>query len=243
MPIKTCFASIDVESDLGGKTFQGVERLDGILNLFQKHGVPATLFVTGDVLQRYLERFRKLAVAYEIASHGFTHRFWNTLDYRERQQELDDFIILYQQVFGEKPKGFRAPSHVIDEPGTELLAQKGFLYDSSVVPHYPPFKKYRGYKGKAPLSPYYFSKNGLLEIPVSGQFLGIPLAGAWIRGLPFWVYRALFSVSRPEFITLNMHSWDILDRRFLIKLSSMIELLKKHQYQFLNGKQIFENRR
>jgi hypothetical protein len=83
----------------------------------------------------------------------------------------------------------------------------------------------------------------ILEIPVRGQLLGIPLAGAWIRGFPVWIYRTLFLISRPNFITLNMHSWDILDPRFLKKLPLIIQILKNNQYQFSNGENIFENRR
>lgn len=237
MPIKTCFVSVDVEQDLGVNTFRGVESLNNILAIFEKYGIPATLFVTGETLQKYPEKFRKLEVSYEIACHGFTHRFWNTLNNQERQKELEDFINLYQQVFQKAPKGFRAPSHVIDDSGIELLDEKGFLYDSSIVPHYPPFKKYRGYRGKAPLLPHRSEGANILEIPVSGQLLGVPLAGAWIRGLPVWIYQTLFLISRPEFITLNMHSWDMLDPRFLKKLPLIIEILKNNQYQFSNSGQ------
>lgn len=241
--IKTCFVSVDVEQDLGGNSFRGVESLDKILSIFEKYDIPATLFVTGETLRERPEQFQKLANSYEIACHGFTHRFWNTLSAQERQKELEDFINLYRQTFQKDPRGFRAPSHVIDKAGIELLDEKGFLYDSSIVPHYPPFKKYRGYKGKAPLLPYRFEGMNILEIPVRGQFSGIPLAGAWIRSLPIWIYQTLFSVSRPEFVTLNMHSWDIFDPRFLEKLPLIIEILKNNQYQFSNGEKISENRR
>lgn len=230
MPIKICFASIDVEGE-------NIEETCKILEVFKKHKIPATLFLTGEVLEKHADLVKNWAQDYEIACHGFTHRFWNTLNAQERQKELDDFVNLYQQVFGKAPKGFRAPSHVIDQQGIELLDEKGFLYDSSIVPHYPPFKKYRGYKGRAPLSPYRFEGMNILEIPVRGQLLGIPLAGAWIRGLPVWIYQALFLITRPDFITLNMHSWDIFDPCFLKKLPLIIKILKNNQYQFSNSGQ------
>jgi len=118
----------------------------------------------------------------------------------------------------------------------------GFLYDSSIVPHYPPFKKYRGYKGRAPLLPYCPRDRKILEIPVRGQVFGIPLAGAWIRGLPLWFYKILFLIYRPNFITLNMHSWDVLDPCFLNKLEKILKILKKRNYLFHNGEQILKNR-
>ena len=241
MQNKTCFASIDVEKDLGKEEFQGVEKLDIILDVFKKHNLSATLFVTGEVLQKYPTKFQELASLYEIACHSFTHRFWNTLNLGERQAELDKFIELYQALFQKKPIGFRAPSHIIDDDGIKLLEEKGFLYDSSVVPHYPPFKKYRGYPGRAPLLPYYPKNTAILEIPVRGQILGFPLTGAWIRGLPPCFYKVLFSVYSPSFITLNMHSWDILDSCFLNKLDKILKILKNRNYLFHNGEQILKN--
>ncbi|MFH1820673.1 MAG: polysaccharide deacetylase family protein [Candidatus Nealsonbacteria bacterium] len=244
MKNKTCFVSVDVERDQGGgeSEFKGIENLDRILDIFKKYDVLATLFVTGEVLERYGDLVKKLSGNYEIACHGYTHRFWSTLDSKAREKEVDDFIILYQSIFQRLPAGFRAPSHVIDQEGVRLLEDKGFLYDSSVVPHYPPFKKYRGYKGKAPLSPYQPKGLKILEIPVRGQVLGIPLAGAWIRGLPILFYRVLFSVYSPSFVTLSMHSWDGLYPGFLNKLEKIFKILKDKNYLFLNGEQILKNR-
>ena len=234
MPVKTCFTSIDVEN-------KGIEEVNQILDIFKKYDISATLFVTGEVLERYNNLVKEWSQDYEIASHSFTHRFWNTLNAEERKQELDNFINLYQRIFQTSPLGFRAPSHLIDKEGIKFLAEKGFLYDSSIVPHYPPFKKYRGYKGKAPLLPYYPKNRKILEIPVRGQVFGIPLAGAWIRGLPSWFYKALFLIYCPSFITLNMHSWDVLDPCFLKKLEEILKVLKGKNYLFLNGKQILKN--
>lgn len=231
---KTCFASVDVED-------RGIRETNEILSIFEKYGILATLFVTGEALLKNAELMKEWGQVYEIASHGFTHRFWNTLNLEERQKELDDFINLYRETFQKAPQGFRAPSHVIDKQGIALLNEKGFLYDSSVVPHYPPFKKYRGYLGKAPLSPYRLLGVNILEIPVRGQLLGIPLAGAWISGLPIWFYRILFAFHRPNFITLNMHSWDVLKPGFVKKIEEIVKILIKKNYQFLNGEQILKN--
>lgn len=258
---RVCFASIDVEQDFGKeeRNFKGVENLHKILDIFKSHRIPATLFVTGESLKNHRNLFLKWQANCEIACHAFTHRFWNGLDKEEREKEIENYLSLYQEVFGENPRGFRAPSHLIDNDGILLLQKKWFLYDSSVVPHYPPFKKYRGFKGKAPLSPYYpsllnYRRKGdmsILEIPVSGQILGLPLAGAWIGRLPFLFYQFLFEAVRPAFITINMHSWDVLDfpgRKapaavFLKKLDKIISLLKEKHYTFLNGEQIFKNSR
>lgn len=243
MKSKICFVSVDVEDDLG--------HLDKILDIFKQNNIPATLFIIGQILERYKDKVRQWAESYEIACHGFTHNFWNNLTFEQRQQELEDFIDLYQKIFSEKPKGFRAPSHLIDEEGIKLLEEKGFLYDSSIVPHYPFFKKYRGFQGKAPLLPYRPAINNcrrkgemrILEIPIRGQIGGMPLAGVWLAKIPLWFYRALFLIHRPSFITLNMHSWDVLNPQFLKKLEKILKILKDKNYLFFNGEQILKNQR
>ncbi len=235
MANRICFASVDAE--------RGVEDLPKILSIFKKYGIKATLFVTGEILKEKSDLFRRLSKTYEISCHTFSHRFWNEIKTRERQKELTDFIKLYRRIFRGQPKGFRASSHIIDEDGLRLVEKNGFLYDSSIVPHYPPIKKYRGYKGRFPLNPYYPNGLKILEIPVRGQILGIPLAGSWIRKLPTLFYRILFLFYAPGFITLNMHSWDAIDPEFIGKLEKVARLLKSKNYQFLNGAEIFQKNR
>jgi len=240
---KICFLSIDVEKDFGKDGFLGVKKLEEILEFLKKEKVNGTLFVTGEVLEKFSDFFKKWKDVFEISSHSFSHRFWNELSQKERERELEKFLSLYKKVFHQSPLGFRAPSHIIDDKGLELLEKKGFLYDSSFLPHYPPFKKYRGYQGRKPLFPYYPKGRKILEIPLRGQILGIPLAGKWIRKLPIFLYKILFFLHSPSFITLSFHSWDALDRKFFKKLKEILKILKSKKYKFLNAKEIFHQNR
>ncbi len=252
---KICFASIDVEPVQSD--FQNIEKTNEILNIFRNFEIPLTLFVCGSALKKFSDKAKERGRDSEIACHGFSHQFWSELCFEKRQQELDDFIKMYKEIYTDRvgdslPKGFRAPSHLIDQEGLKLIETKGFLYDSSVLPHYPFLKRmlkpYRGFLGNAPLSPYYpnkkdYRKKGdmnILEIPVTGQLFGIPLVGSWLCKLPFFIYRLLFLFHTPSFLTLNIHSWDILDPRFLKNLAKILLLLKKKNYQFLTGEQIHD---
>jgi len=247
--MKILFISIDVESELAKKpSFLGVDNLGKILEIFEEYGAPATLFVCGNVLEEYGEKIKEWGKSFEIACHGFSHTFWNELSNQEREQEIDRFFVLYQKVFGEKPKGFRAPSHIIDKQGLKLLQDKGFLYDSSVVPHYPPLKKYRGYRGKAPFKPYFPNikdyrrkgKMGILEIPASGLPPGIPLVGTWISKLPLFIYQGLLGIFNPDFLAFSLHSWDSLNKPLLIKIKKILKYLKAKNYHFAEGQEIYE---
>ncbi|MBI1888493.1 MAG: polysaccharide deacetylase family protein [Candidatus Spechtbacteria bacterium] len=237
---RVCFVSVDVEHDVGtgaNKEFHGVTEMDKILRIFKKFEIPLTLFVTGDVLQKYSDEGKKWAEEYEIASHSYSHRFLNELSDSERREDTRQFLELYQRIFHLRPSGFRAPSHIIDTEALKVLEEYGFIYDSSVVPHYPPFKKYRGYKERAPREPY--RTGNIIEIPVSGQIFGLPLAGAWIAGLPSLLYEILFTLYAPDFLTLSVHSWDVLrDEAFYSKLEKVLLMLKQKRYIFKKGIEI-----
>lgn len=246
--MKICFISIDVESDLAKpQKFKGVENINRVFNVFKKYDISATLFVTGNVFEKYSEEIKSWSGNHEIAFHGYSHKFWNLLTSQERKKEIDDFIFLFKRTLNVKLQGFRAPSHVIDNEVISFLEEKGFSYDSSVVPHYPLLKSYRGYRGRAPQEPYFpsredYRKKGrmnILEIPVSG-ILSIPLAGTWISKLPLFVYEILFKIKSPEFLSLSLHSWDSLNDKLIIKLEKLLGLLKNKGCVFLNGKQIYE---
>lgn len=248
--MRVCFVSIDVEHDFNtanDKTFSGVDTIDVVLGIFYKFSTPATLFVTGDVLSGFSGEVLEWAKDYEIASHSYSHKYFNDISDLEKRNEIEKFVEIYRNLLKCNPRGFRAPSHVIDNFTTKILEECGFLYDSSIVPHYPLIKKYRGYSGSAPLQPYSPSAEDLrkygnmkiLEIPVVGQIFGIPLAGAWIRKLPHSFYRSLFLVNSPEFITLSIHSWDgLLDKDFYSKLEKILRVLKNNGYVFKSGEQI-----
>ncbi|MFY9457344.1 MAG: polysaccharide deacetylase family protein [Candidatus Spechtbacterales bacterium] len=247
---KICFISVDVEHDHGSehaKTFHGAERMDEILDIFGREGISSTLFVTGEVLERYPDKIRKWAQNHEIGCHSYSHTFFDLVHVSHIREELERFVNLYKKTLSTAPKGFRAPSHIIDNAAIRTVSDAGFCYDSSVVPHYLPLKKYRGYLGGAPKTPYYpseisYKKAGdmdLLELPVTGHLLGVPLAGAWIRGLPFSVYQFLFALHKPRYISFSFHSWDMFhDKRFTAKFSKMLDLLRKQGYQFKRGEEI-----
>lgn len=247
---RTCFVSVDIEHDYGSehaKTFRGVESMEDILDIMKRLGVSSTLFVTGEVLEKYPDLVKGWSKNHEIGCHSYSHTFFDLMHVYNIREELERFVNLYKKVLSTSPQGFRAPSHIIDNTAIRTVRDVGFYYDSSVVPHYPPFKKYRGYLGAAPKVPYYpneiaYKKRGdmnILELPVAGQLLGVPLAGAWIRGVPLWVYSILFFLHRPSYISFSFHSWDTLhDHKFMVKLDKILNLFQKHGYQFKRGDEI-----
>ena len=220
--MKTCVVSVDVEQDLGqnsgdSESFRGVESLDRILEVFNEFELRASLFVTGEVLEKYPGLAEKWSLRHEIACHGYYHVPLYELSIAEREKQLEDCCRVQRRILARDPVGFRAVMNTIDNAQMRLLEHAGLTYDSSVVPSYVPFRKYVGYKGKAPSQPYHPSHNNyrekgglsILEIPESPLVFGIPLKGTWIRVLGPSLYRVLLTLKKPEFVALSLHSWDV----------------------------------
>ena len=262
--MKTCFLSIDVEKREGQKDqpFAGVDNLDNILNIFKKHGVKATLFVTGEVLEYAPDLVKKWSKDFEIGCHNYWHVQLDKIDLAERERQVKDFVNLYKRVFGYLPKGFRAPRSVIDNEQFPILERYGFLYDSSVLPRYPwPIQIYAGYKGRAPILPYYpninnYRKKGelkILEIPESPisfslPMIHIPFVATWIRKLGVNIFKTLIKARKQNFLSFSMHSWDGVKfegkssknsgKEFLKQLDELLGYLKEMGYEFCSGIEI-----
>ena len=255
---RVCFLSIDVEKKEETGSFEGVEKLDNILNIFRKYRAKATLFVTGEVLEHYSDLVKKWAEDFEIGCHNFYHVTLDKIDIINREKQLRDFMETYARILGKKPKGFRAPRNIIDNQYFEILEKHGFNYDSSVLPRYPlGIKHYAGYRGRAPIKPYWpdnrnYRKHGsikVLEIPEAPAFFGIPLVGTWLRKMGVEFFKFLFFLKKPEFISFSMHSWDGVGftgkgsknsgKIFLKQLDEMLGFLKKIGYEFRSGEEIF----
>lgn len=259
---KMCMVSIDVEEDIGyggKKTFFGVENLGRILKIFELFDIKATLFVTGEVLEAYPHLVEGWSRSHEISCHGYYHMPLYALSLSEREKQLEDFCRSYERILSNKPKGFRAVQHTIDNDQLTLLEKFGFSYDSSVMPNYPFVRKYVGYKGKAPTEPYFpnyddYRKRGdmkVLEIPVTPLIFGIPLCGTWLRVFRPTFYRVLLAFKKPKFISLTMHSWDCVKYKGIFSvnagekfpeiLGEVLTDLKHYGYHFISNRELMNN--
>jgi peptidoglycan-N-acetylglucosamine deacetylase len=116
-------------SDFGAE--KGVLR---ILDMLDRHQVPATFFVTGvdamlhpDMLAAILKRGKN-----EVGVHGWIHEFPPRLAEGEEERLLDRAIAYLTKATGKRPAGYRAPSWAFSGVTLDLIRKKGFLYDSSL---------------------------------------------------------------------------------------------------------------
>ncbi len=109
-----------------------------ILDLFQKHGVKGTFFVLGWVAERFPDLVRQIAQAgHEIGCHGFAHQRLQRQGPEEFRKDIRAARMRLMDGAQQPVISFRAPSFSIVGSTTwafEILAEEGFLLDSSVFP-------------------------------------------------------------------------------------------------------------
>lgn len=112
-----------------------------ILDLLDRHAIRSTFFVPGYTAHRYPGVVRDIVAAgHEIAHHGYLHESPVGLTIAEQEASIDRGLDALAEVAGVRPVGYRAPMWDLswDMPG--LLADRGFLYDSSLMDADSPYE-------------------------------------------------------------------------------------------------------
>jgi peptidoglycan/xylan/chitin deacetylase (PgdA/CDA1 family) len=105
-----------------------------ILELLRREQVPASFYFPGWVAERYprlVERVR--ADGHEVAHHGYLHEPPATLSRDEEAAVLDRTNAILRGITGEPALGYRSPSWELSRHSVDLLRDRGFRYDSSLM--------------------------------------------------------------------------------------------------------------
>jgi peptidoglycan-N-acetylglucosamine deacetylase len=130
----------------------GVPRL---LRLLARRGVTATFFVPGFTADTYPDLVRRIAGdGHEIAHHGYLHEPMQGISPQAEASYIDRGLEALDRV-GVTPVGYRAPWWELNWHSADLLVERGFLYDSSLLDGDQPYR-FTGESGRG----------SLVEIPV-----------------------------------------------------------------------------
>jgi polysaccharide deacetylase family protein (PEP-CTERM system associated) len=192
---------------------QNTERL---FQLFADHNVRGTFFFLGWVAERYPELVRRAnQLGHEIACHSYWHRPIYTLSPSEFREDLRRAKAAIEDAAGTRVAGYRAPSFSMTQ-GTEwasdILAENGFVYDSSVHPIAHDLYDNR----RAQRFPYQVAGTSLVQIPISTLRFGsrnLPFAGGgYFRSLPYpcvrWAIKRFNRTERKPAV-FYIHPWEI----------------------------------
>ncbi|MFX0208661.1 MAG: polysaccharide deacetylase [Candidatus Hodarchaeota archaeon] len=104
-----------------------------ILSLLDKHNIKATFFICGWVAEKYTELTKSIIdYQHEIAAHGYLHEYFDTLSIYEEKAIINNTTQILER-FTEKILGFRAPYFKLSSNTLRLLAEAGYIYDSSLM--------------------------------------------------------------------------------------------------------------
>jgi len=112
----------------------GAVAVPRILDLLAAYDAPATFFTPGHTALAYpslMERIRD--AGHEVAHHGYLHETLEGVDPETEATYLDRGLEALEQVAGVRPVGYRAPMWEPTWATPRLLAERGFLYDSSLM--------------------------------------------------------------------------------------------------------------
>lgn len=187
-----------------------------LFELFDRYSVKTTLFFLGWVAERFPSLVREaVAAGHEIACHSYWHRAVFRLTPEEFREDTKRAKAVIEDAGSSPVLGYRAPSFSM-VPGTEwaheILAELGFLYDSSVNPIRHDFYS----NANAPRRPYQLAGGALWELPIATVRMGgqnLPMGGgAYLRIFPLWYTRwGLERINAVESspAMFYLHPWEI----------------------------------
>lgn len=238
--------SVDVERAHGVK--YGLPKL---LDLFMKHGIKATFFITGYIAERFPELIKALlSEGHEVGCHSYMHENLVRLPATTKREIIEKATEIISQLIGATVSSFRAPYFKADTELMLVLESLGYKIDSSLA------NFYCGH-----LIPYHPAKDNwlctghleevrkILEIPISiypKQVCGRINSKVFYGYVPFTLRVMLYkkldpfrkmvktlniflkNMGYPGFLVMDMHPWELVRREeALVLLNSFLEFLEE----------------
>ena len=127
-------ASADRPGVMSHQSYGPLVGVPRILDILDRHGVRSTFFVPGYTADRYPGVVRDIVAAgHEVAHHGYLHETLEGVEPGTEAGFLDMGLESLERVAGVRPVGYRAPMWEPSWSTPRLLAERGFLYDSSLM--------------------------------------------------------------------------------------------------------------
>ncbi len=197
-----------------------VENTGRILDILEEHDVKATFFVLGWIAEKYPGLVKDICRrGHELGTHGYDHRPIYEMKPLEFRTALRKSVRVLEGISGEKIIKHRAPSFSLNERSSwafDILAQEGFLYDSSV------FYGRKDIGGTD--SPIFFERTvfgidtphgPIIEYPLTVKKIlcrNIPVTGGgYLRATPLFILKRMIDSMHREGlpICLYIHPSDI----------------------------------
>jgi peptidoglycan/xylan/chitin deacetylase (PgdA/CDA1 family) len=105
-----------------------------ILETYRRLGLRQSFFVPGWCVEQYPEAVEAmLEGGHEVGHHGYLHEDPTSHSHEQQVEWFDKAMEAHKKVVGNSPKGYRAPVYNITQGVIDLLVQRDFQYDSSLM--------------------------------------------------------------------------------------------------------------
>lgn len=230
--------TVDVEEWFHISGIDGIQKVSGwdsyenrveknterLLDILDEYGVKGTFFVLGWIAEKYPTLVKDIhSRGHELGTHGYDHTPVYEMEPETFRAVLRRSSRALEEITGSKITKHRAPSFSINERAAwafDVLAQEGFLYDSSV------FYGRKDIGGTN--SPMFFERavfgidtphGQIIEYPLTVKNIfckNIPVTGGgYLRATPLFILKRLIDSMHDEGlpICLYVHPSDIDPKR------------------------------
>lgn len=207
---KAVCLTLDVEQDYGDlldkPSYEGLQHIPHLVNLFKERNIPLTCFVQGSLFETHPSAIEQLsALDVEFGVHAYSHPKPKEISY---ELEISKGKAAFAKFLGREPMAYRSPSGIVDERMFSILSRHGFKFDSSVFPSVRPgvFNSLN-----RPTKPYFLHDSGMVELPVTvvSNLLRIPISLSYVKLLGKPYFYLLRSSNLPNLIIFNFHLHDL----------------------------------
>ncbi|HUJ26378.1 MAG TPA: polysaccharide deacetylase family protein [Myxococcales bacterium] len=223
-----CYAAIHgLKLKLDDRALRAVPEvaLERFCELFEDLRISATFFAVGSEVQYGGDGLRRAASGgHEIGSHSFAHDYamsrWDAARVAKDVEAAEEALAAAGVP---KPRGFRAPGYSLSAAMLGVLRERGYAYDSSLLPS-PPYMAakacvlawyaLRGRRSASILASAGLSRRGahrrrgVRELPMATlPVVRVPAIGTSVLAAP-WLARAAFAGGHFNF---ELHGIDALD--------------------------------
>ncbi len=189
-----------------------------LLEILDECGVKSTFFVLAWNAERLPHVVREIhSLGHEIACHGYAHRLIYEQTPDEFREDVQRAKAILEEIMGEEVVGYRAPTFSITERtlwALDILAEEGFLYDSSIFPVRHDRYGIPGWTRHIETVKLQNGRTLLAVPPMTARVLGLNLplgGGGYFRLAPLWIsswaIRRMNAEGHPA--VLYLHPWEL----------------------------------
>ncbi len=264
--MKFACITLDTEPDLRSgrydiELFRDQNKLSSFNEIIDKYNVKLTGFLVTKLLQHNPSLIEtatsSLPIHFEVHSHSHNPQE------PDSEKEIDESLKWYSKFFGKPPKGYRAPNGLISEKGLITLAERGFIYDTSIFPSYR-FDEYAYNNKHLPTQPYIYETiyKNIIELPVAViPKIRLILSMSYIKLLSLAWFNGLIKIfGLPDIVIIDSHPHDYFIKnhlpkikgwkrwaharnadRALILFDGLLNMLQKMGYKFVYIDELLKN--